>query len=383
MSDEKVTRLYFIDNLRWVMIMLVLSMHAAVTYSNEGGWYYVEHASIDRSALILFVFYQSFLQSFFMGLLFFLAGYFVPDAYDTKGFSKFLKDRAFRLGLPTLFYIFILGPLTEYYISFSWHPDPIDRSFAQEYTNYLLRFRFPGGTGPLWFCAALLLFCTVYAIRRKFLGRNDGRLQGSYFLKNKIIVYFTVAVAVATFLIRIPWPKGTSVFNMQLCYFGQYSLFFMAGTYACRQNWLTEIPVKYGKHWGIAALVAGVLWFPLLIAGGALRGQQELFGGGLHWQSFGLSSWESLVGVSMSVSLIVLFRQQFNKQGAMAKFFAANAFAVYVFHPPILIMIARLMEKLQWNPLIKFPLLTILSIFASFMLSEFLFRRIPVLKNIV
>ncbi len=28
-------RLIFIDNLRWCMILLVLSMHAAVTYSGE------------------------------------------------------------------------------------------------------------------------------------------------------------------------------------------------------------------------------------------------------------------------------------------------------------------------------------------------------------
>ena len=32
-------RLAFIDNIRWLMIILVLSMHSADTYSPFGNWY--------------------------------------------------------------------------------------------------------------------------------------------------------------------------------------------------------------------------------------------------------------------------------------------------------------------------------------------------------
>jgi len=75
-------------------------------------------------------------------LLFFIAGYFVPSSYSEKGAVAFLKARTFRLGWPILLYVFILGPLTEYYMAHSWHPDPVDRSFIQEYTYYIIRFRF-------------------------------------------------------------------------------------------------------------------------------------------------------------------------------------------------------------------------------------------------
>ncbi len=33
-------------------------------------------------------------------ILFLLAGYFVPRAFDTKGFMKFSRDRFIRLGVP-------------------------------------------------------------------------------------------------------------------------------------------------------------------------------------------------------------------------------------------------------------------------------------------
>src|SRR5215475_14279633 len=98
-------RLYFIDNLRWTMIMLVISMHAAVTYSNHGSWYYNEPAQLNRAGDLTFLTYQVFLQSFFMGILFFVAGFFVPGAFDRKGPGRFLRDRAWRLGMSSLFYI--------------------------------------------------------------------------------------------------------------------------------------------------------------------------------------------------------------------------------------------------------------------------------------
>lgn len=77
-------RLVFIDNLRWVMIVLVITMHAAVTYSNMGRWYYTEEAPLSLGSRLFFATYQVWLQAFFMGFLFFIAGYFVPPAFDRK-----------------------------------------------------------------------------------------------------------------------------------------------------------------------------------------------------------------------------------------------------------------------------------------------------------
>src|ERR1700733_7558724 len=98
-------RLLYIDNLRWVMIMLVVSMHAAVTYSHLGSWYYMEDHPVSVAESGIFATYQVTLQSFFMGFLFFIAGFFVPKAYDSKGPARFLRDRAFRLGLPLLLFM--------------------------------------------------------------------------------------------------------------------------------------------------------------------------------------------------------------------------------------------------------------------------------------
>ena len=148
-------RLVFVDNIRWAMIVLVLSMHAADTYSPFGSWYYQERPPIGEASALFFLTYQGFLQGFFMALLFFIAGYFTPRSYDAKGAGGFVAGRLFRLGLPTALYVAAIGPITEYFIARSWRTRA---PFPRELAHYFLSGRFLSGTGPMWFCAALLFF---------------------------------------------------------------------------------------------------------------------------------------------------------------------------------------------------------------------------------
>ena len=62
-------RLLFIDNLRWSAISMVVVIHAAVTYSAVGSWYFIDHAGTGRPATIALATYQSFQHAVAMGLL--------------------------------------------------------------------------------------------------------------------------------------------------------------------------------------------------------------------------------------------------------------------------------------------------------------------------
>jgi len=375
-------RLSYIDNLRWVMIILVLSMHAAVTYSHLGSWYYMEDTPVSMAERGIFGTYQAFLQSFFMGFLFFIAGYFVPRAYDTKGAARFLRDRGFRLGLPLLFFVFLLQPVSIYCISLFHGPD-VGSGFSDVYRRYITSGRWLGGTGPLWFCEALLLFCLGYVlfriVRRKKSAPAVRALPG-----NGVIAGFILLAGVATFLVRLWWPNGTSFYNLQFCYFPQYVFFFIAGTLAFRRDWLRQFSRRTGKLWGRIGLPGGlVIWIALLGLGGAFKGQLSSYQGGWHWQSLGMSCWEQLAGVGISLYLLVWFRERFNGQGTAARFFSASAFAVYVFHTPVLITLSRLMSGLNWPLLVMFVALTGLSIAVTYVLCAALLRKVPLLKNIL
>ena len=92
-------RIAWIDNLRTLMIVLVVNMHACVTYSHVGGWYRMEDPEPAMPVKIAFILWQGHLQAFFMGLLFFLAGVFAHRSLERRGAGAFLKERGRRLGL--------------------------------------------------------------------------------------------------------------------------------------------------------------------------------------------------------------------------------------------------------------------------------------------
>jgi peptidoglycan/LPS O-acetylase OafA/YrhL len=380
-EKKSVSRFLFIDNLRWVMIILVLSMHAAVTYSHLGSWYFMEDTPVSKPEVFAFGTYQAWLQSFFMGFLFFISGYFVPKAYDTKGARKFLKDRGYRLGLPLLFFVFILQPVAIYCIFLFDAPDKAPQ-FMDLVSHYYTRFRWLGGTGPLWFCEALLIFCVGYTLYR--MVTKNSTIKTPAVPRKAQVWLFIAMIAIGSFLVRISWPNGTNFYNLQFCYFTQYIFFFIAGVLAYRGDWLRKIPAGFGNYWGRTALIIGMLlWVGNIAFGGAIQGNVTPYQGGWHWQSLVECCREQLVGVGLSLFLLVWFRERFNQQGPIAKFFSDNAFAVYVFHTPVMIALSKIIISWHLPLLLKFVVLTALTTAVTYALSDLVLRKLPVLKNIL
>ncbi len=366
------------------MILLVVSMHAAVTYSSVGRWYYMEKPPAAGLELLVFITYQAFLQAFFMGFLFFIAGYFVPASHDKKGAGRFLRDRAIRLGLPTLLYVLVLSPVAEY-IASSRRTD-----FLRFLRRYLTPERMLNGTGPLWFCVALLIFCCVYTLLRLVLRPGDSvrplaHARGSVPPpRDRHVLAVILLMAVATFLVRTLQPIGTAIYNMQLCFFSQYVVLFAMGIQACRKSWLLRLPHSFGLRWLAVGIGAGaLLWVGLITKGGALEGNLQAYNGGWHWQSAVLSLWESIVCAGVSIGLLVIFREKFSTQSRLVRVLSANAFAVYVLHPPVLIATTLAMRGLIAPPLVKFAVATAIAWSLTLLLSAAVCRQIPGLRRIL
>src|SRR5580704_12448731 len=110
---EQPKKIFYIDNLKVLLITLVILHHALNTYGAEGGWYYWQKTT-HVGASIPMVVLITINQSFFMGFFFFLSAYFIPSSYNKKGAARFVKDRLLRLGIPLVFYSFIFSPLLIY-----------------------------------------------------------------------------------------------------------------------------------------------------------------------------------------------------------------------------------------------------------------------------
>ncbi|MBP6507679.1 MAG: acyltransferase [Opitutaceae bacterium] len=381
MSQPK-PRLAWIDNLRTFAILLVVNMHACVTYSHVGDWYTMSAREPSLAEKVPFLFWQGHLQAFFMGLLFFVSGYFAQLSLTRKGPAAFLRERVIRLGLPTLLYMLVIHPFILLGLN-PWHADfPPAGEF---YAHYLSTGKFIGSSGPLWFAFALLIFCTLlatwHALRPAVPASSFTPPAGAARLWR-----FGLILVLATFLVRIVQPVGTSWLNFQFCFFAQYVAAFLVGLAAAQHGWLIALAASpVARRAGWLALIGG----PLLLAtvmflGGPPTGKDAYpYNGGWHPQAVGLALWEQLAGLGLSLGLLAHFSTKFNGAGRLARWLADRSFGVYVLHAPVLVALTIALRPWESaSPYLLVALLTTAGLIGSFLLAD-LARRIPGLRSIL
>ena len=237
----------------------------------------------------------------------------------------------------------------------------------------------------MWFALALLIFSAIYAAYEQNSPGTE-RPNPKEELPGHIAVTGTVLlISAGAFAIRLLQPIGTDLMNMQLGFFSSYIILFIAGITACRNNWLLRIPYSLGMIWFKAALIGGtIFWLAIMILGGILdSGDFSKYAGGLHWQSAAYALWESFFCVGTCLGLIVSFRERLNWQGKWARFLSDNSFSVYLFHPPLLILVSLALRDLAWHPIAKFIVSSAIAIPLCFLASHFIFRRVPLLKRVL
>jgi glucan biosynthesis protein C len=376
-------RLAWIDQLRTLAIVLVVNMHACVTYSHVGSWYEEESPEPALLTKVFFVFWQGHLQAFFMGILFLAAGYFAHGSLVRRGPGGFVRERLMRLGAPTLFYMLVLNP----FILLVINPNRNDYGpLPGAYAAYLTSGHFLGGTGPMWFAAALLIFSAVLAAWRALRPRPEPMPPGAPPAPGAAaIATWGLGLVAATFLTRTVEPVDSSVLNMQLCYFPQYVLAFGTGVAAARGRWLQAIARSaLARRAGWAALVLGPLALALvLVKMGVLKGTiSRDFAGGWNITALAFASWEQLAGLGLGLGALAFCSGKLDVSTPLSRWLSERSFGVYLFHPPILILIAMAMRPIVADPFLKVALLTAACLVASALVSV-IARRIPGLRALV
>jgi len=371
----------FIDNLRILLICLVILVHLSITYGGSGSWYYKEGRP-DELSFALLTFHNAIIQAFSMGLFFMIAGYFTPASCDRKGPWRFLRDRLLRLGIPLLCYDFIINPLLAYPL-IRVHAWEFDRSYREYLTMYYRSFHI--GTGPLWFVETLLVFAFIYVLWRLLTKSSTAPSRcNRKFPGNKTIALFALALGLVSFVVRIWLPLGWTYepLNLQFPFFPQYICLFFVGIIAYHRNWLTGIGSNIGKLWLSVAIVL-ILTLPLLfVAGGGLAGDIRPFGGGLHWQSLAYSLWEQFLAIAVIVALLVLFRGKLNRQGKLTKAMSASAYTAYIIHAPVAVLLALSIRNVTLSPLLKLAVASLIAVPLCFALGN-LIRKLPLARNIL
>lgn len=378
-------RFFYLDKLRIFLTILVILQHAAIAYGGSGSWMIKEAAS-DTISPIIFTLFNAINQSFFMATFFLLAGYFTPRSYEKKGPLKFVKDRLIRLGIPLALFPLIIAPINMYIIQ-NFAVERADRlTFLEilhyQYTHFRIQF------GHLWFLLLLLIFVGIYVVFRvlsdRYFPQKSIHMFRDKFPPNRVLFLCIALLSFLTFTVRLVFPVDEWFFFVQFAHVVHYTFYFYCGVLAYRGDWFSRISRSHARHWGIISLITILLSPVILLLGGALEsGNYDVFKGGMTWQALTYAICESILLIGIPIWLIYIFRERFTNHGRVSKALAANVYTVYIIHQPVLIAFNVAFLYIAIPTVVKFIIVSLITVPICFLLSHFIFRKIPYAKRVL
>ncbi|MCP9772731.1 acyltransferase family protein [Synechococcus sp. Tobar12-5m-g] len=367
-------RSHDLDLLRLMAVALLITFHsAAVFYEGELGSFYVLNA---ESSVGLSIFIQ-FVHQWHMPLFFFLAGAASWYSLQTRSQGEYVRQRLRRLLLPLLIGILVLVPPQVYLHELQIGGE--NSSFLRFYPKFFDGIR-PYGHfewGHLWFLAYLLVISFVclpvmLQLSGESMSTDGSPLPLETHGLGSLIVLAVPLMAVEAVL-RPHWIGFQNLYddwaNLLL-----YLLYFCYGYLFCHD---TRLWSALDEHRWLLSVTAGlamalliVLSITKMVPGRAYSAPYMVY------QGFrGLNSW------CWVLALLALARPYRTFSHPILSYGNRVAFSVYLFHQPLIVIIAFFVVPLSLDIAAKFVLISLLSLLFSVGLHEGLIRGAEVVRE--
>lgn len=272
-----------IDNLRAIVILMVLAFHSVLAYLNflpphpfafdQPPYLWRSFPIVDTARWMGFDLFCAWLDVFLMSFFLMLSGLFVWPSLERKGASLFLADRLLRIGLPFLVVAFLLMPVAHYPTYLQTATEP---GLAAYWRHWVALPLWP--SGPMWFLWLLLLWDVAAAGIYPFLARYRERLLRLSSFARQHPARFLTAVVLLSAIGYVPLALifGPSAwfhhgpFSFQLSRPLHYALYFFVGAAigACGiERGLLAANGALVRHWAAwlaGALASFVLWLAVM-----------------------------------------------------------------------------------------------------------------------
>jgi surface polysaccharide O-acyltransferase-like enzyme len=358
----------WLDNLRWVTVLLVLFYHVIYFYNNKGvfggiggfGPYPEWHQYQD---VVMYILYP-----WFMPLLFILAGISARYALEKHSGKEWFGTRTRKLLVPGTIGLFVFQWMVGYFNTAVAANGALDgvTGFAR------LIMLAISGTGPLWFIQDLWLFSLILLIIRPLDRKNRfhdwcGRVFGGKAGIVWIILLGILFWAGEQLIIKNPRPESADgLYNLYKPLF--YFIPFLMGYFIFANDSVHE--------------TLGRVWAPLLgcavAVGGVLIG--TTFGQDNTTPQYLGSPLNCLYGWMACLAMMAWFKARFDRTGAFAGYMTRSSFGLYIVHYLVIASLGYMMKVYtQLPPLAMYAILTV----AVFTLSPLIYeiiRRIPVVR---
>lgn len=358
----KEKRIYFLDNLKSVIILTVIFFHASLTYKIDAPvWWYV----LDTKRVLMADIFHVWADVFIMTIMFFISGYFALRSLERHTQSSFWKKKWLRIGLPWIVGTLLLAPHVSYIMVASRGVDM--PSYIEFYRTMFLGICYQ--QSQYWYLGALMALYLILALlcraRPAFLqaaagSRPSGRL---FFL-------LWLAGAAGIWLINQVYSDDTwtyylgYVLQLQPTRVPMYIIYFFLGAYAYRQRWFSADGYKPDcKRWSMAFLLLSFVyvWMRIGLVSQLDAGTFMAVNAMLH----------SLFCLASVFTLLSVFERFFAGTGRYWAELSVLSYPIYFIHQNIVQEMAWLVRPLAANAFVKYFLVCGASLLLCYLVSKY------------
>ena len=363
-------RLYFLDNLRAFVIVMVIVLHASITYMVYAPqWWYV----LDPDRSLPFTMLVLLVDVPLMPALFFVAGYFALPSLQRRGLDGFIREKLVRLAIPWIFAVVFLAPLVTYMIY-------VSRDVPMGY----LEFWSTDFWGPMfqqavyWFLGVLfacfLFLAWVYAASAR-LQASVPRVQQP---RGRLFVAFIALTAAGSILVSPSyglddWQPLGWFLVVQPARIAFYVGYFVLGIYAERRGWFSATGFRPDLGpWGWGCVLTGLAYLTFRL-NGLPTTVPERAAAALLFAAFCLTA---------VIAGVALFQKWLNRAGPAWRTLSANSFGIYYVHPLILYPLAWVLLDFPAPAVVKATILVLVTLTGSLAVSALVLKRLPGVRRV-
>jgi surface polysaccharide O-acyltransferase-like enzyme len=388
-SDQatvRTARIVPLDRARTFIILLVLLHHSALNYTYFG--------SGDRMRWLGFDLIVLFNDSFFMAFMFFLSGLFVWDSLTRKRPGIFLRDRAWRLGVPFLLSIFVLMPIAYYPSFLRYHlPGTTDFNFLHFWRHTLTVGPWP--SGPAWFLWVLLALDAMAAVvwsvaprliqaigRLIFSVRDRPTMALAVFLIVSIVIYLPMRLFIgdASWLEPDGFPLPIQTSRI-LLYTGYFFTGVGVGAVSLSAGLLAE-DSELARRWPVWLGLALVCYAAILVLVYAHHNwMADLASPPLIWQT-AYSLAFAMFSAAMAFTVPAIFLRFVQSGWRLLDALQPSAYGVYLLHYIFIIWLQYAVYDYAFPAGVKFAFVFAGTLAMSWALTAML-RKIPAVARMI
>jgi peptidoglycan/LPS O-acetylase OafA/YrhL len=376
MNEPK--REYYIDWLKIIVVALLVPHHIAITFSHIGDAYVF--MPVKDNSLYFFI-QSSFLNLWFMRLLFFVSGISTFHALKKRTNKQYFTERCKRLLLPTVVAIIFICPMMAYFRALNLNG--FQGSLLKFFPVFFTKFETYLGWAHFWFLIYLFVYSIIFLLLRMLLRTGNKIFEniGIILSKSKYIFLPMGIIMFFELLFRPNYPGKQTLVN-DWANFTVYLTFFMVGFIFANNNKCLEKTRENLSAFSVLGVIAAAGFIFLKFASENIEQFIQYYNQFGYKYKLITAFFQGISEYSLVMAIIGFSQKYININNKLYKYLSKTSFALYMFHYLIINIVMYYFIKINLNHYAMFFFAIIIVYIIFFILFELIIKRVNVLKYI-